>query len=146
MARSSRATAGSVSRGASSRLARARTWRSRASSPLPPPRSPAAWAELLAGPHGATGRAALTTSLAADCSILSAESLARAMHAAPRHAQLLADGCAELRKQLVRRHRQLATPRFLGLQLIDVLLGAVQAIGRGEAFGLAANKAAAKAA
>ena len=49
--------------------------------------------------------------LTTDCSILSAESLGRALHASPRHAPLVHAAAAELRRQLLRRHRRLATPR-----------------------------------
>ena len=101
----------------------------------------AIWAELLKG--GASEaeaiQASLIVTLTPDCSILSAESLARAIHASPSHAQLLTNGCFELRKQLIRRHRGLGTNRFLGLQLVEILLSSVKGIEKGEALGTAAT-------
>ena len=96
------------------------------------------WAVVLkdeAGGNAFQLRAALATPLGPDCSILSAESIARAMHAGPLHAVLVRDGCAELRKQVVRRHRTLVTQRFVGLQLVDVLLSTVAELGKGKAYG-----------
>ena len=72
-----------------------------------------------------------------DCSILSAESLARAVHGALSHARLLHDAAVELRKQLIRRHRNLAPARFLGLGLVSVLVPAATSLGGGGALHLA---------
>ena len=94
-----------------------------------------AWAALLSGADAPVGIAALTISLEADCSILSAESLARAVHAAPLHARLVHDGCAELRKQLIRKYRALSPCRFLRLGLVEVLMPSVTALGAGGALG-----------
>jgi len=94
-----------------------------------------AWAWAAAhDPDGAL--AALAEPLSTDCSILGAESLGRALHAAPTHTRLLHDASAELHKQLTRRHRRLLPARLLGLGLVQTLVAAVRELGDGRPLGV----------
>jgi hypothetical protein len=94
-----------------------------------------AWAWAAAhDPDGAL--AALGEPLSTDCSILGAESLGRALHAAPTHTRLLHDASAELHKQLTRRHRRLLPARLLGLGLVQTLVAAVRELGDGRPLGV----------
>ena len=79
--------------------------------------------------------AALAEPLSVDCSVLAAESMGRALHAAPTHARLLQDVCGELCKQLTRRHRSLAPARLLSPRLADVFVAAVRELGNGHHLG-----------
>ena len=94
-----------------------------------------AWAWAAA--HDVDGAlAALAEPLSTDCSILGAESLGRALHAAPTHTRLLHDASAELHKQLTRRHRRLLPAQLLGLGLVQTLVAAVRELGVGRELGV----------
>ena len=114
-----------------------RSWLEMSALPLPvtPPSSPSQATRASSGAWLAATATdvplavdVLAESLEPDCSLLSANSLSRALHACPQHTRLVLDCSTALRRQLLRRQNAPTAGHLVRLGLVPLLVEAMRRI------------------